>query len=215
MLRARTACLDPACRGIRPSLRGPIPKSCLRRAFSCSRVLIRKSFLRRPSLFFRRRSLLARGGSGDLPTGIKAPCLPKNIRRPDLRWPSFGMAGPPVLARQTGRKRSTRPTYSISYPLPFEMTSDQPSLLVLPPAWAQRYGGLKQLDPVGPSTRNPDGLFHLRCQAGRFQVVFLIRREMRDLFEEQVGRKYQGILEVDYAYQDKDDLPVTCLSCRA
>ena len=44
-------------------------------------------------------------------------------------------------------------------------------------------------------------------RAGFTRVVFLIRREMRDLFEEQVGRKYQGILEVDYAYQDKDDLP--------
>jgi len=44
-------------------------------------------------------------------------------------------------------------------------------------------------------------------RAGFTRVVFLIRREMRDVFEEQVGRKYQGILEVDYAYQDKDDLP--------
>ena len=44
-------------------------------------------------------------------------------------------------------------------------------------------------------------------RAGFSRVVFLIRREMREVFEEQVSRKYQGILEVDYAYQDKDDLP--------
>ena len=71
-----------------------------------------------------------------------------------------------------------------------------------------RYGGLKQLDPVGPSGETlMDYSIYDAKRTGFSRVVFLIRREMRDLFEEQVGRKYQGILEVDYAYQDKDDLP--------
>ena len=71
-----------------------------------------------------------------------------------------------------------------------------------------RYGGLKQLDPVGPSGETlMDYSIYDAKRAGFTRVVFLIRREMRDLFEEQVGRKYQGILEVDYAYQEKDDLP--------
>ena len=79
-------------------------------------------------------SLLARGGSGDLLTGILGALLAKkySTSRPPLPWPFFGMAGPPRCSPvKTGRKRSTRPTCSISYPLPFEMTSDQPSLLVL------------------------------------------------------------------------------------
>ena len=71
-----------------------------------------------------------------------------------------------------------------------------------------RYGGLKQLDPVGSGGETlMDYSIYDAKRAGFTRVVFLIRREMRDVFEEQVGRKYQGILEVDYAYQDKDDLP--------
>jgi UTP-glucose-1-phosphate uridylyltransferase len=44
-------------------------------------------------------------------------------------------------------------------------------------------------------------------KAGFERVVFLIRKEMQETFEEQVGRKYKNILDVEYAYQDKDDLP--------
>lgn len=88
------------------------------------------------------------------------------------------------------------------------MTSDQSSLLVLAAGMGSRYGGLKQLDPVGSGGETlMDYSIYDAKRAGFTRVVFLIRREMRDVFEEQVGRKYQGILEVDYAYQDKDDLP--------
>ena len=101
-----------------------------------------------------------------------------------------------------------RPTCSTTSPSPFEMTSDTPSLLVLAAGMGSRYGGLKQLDPVGPNgeTLMDYSIYDAR-RAGFSRVVFLIRREMREAFEQKVGRKYQGILEVDYAYQDKDDLP--------
>ena len=88
------------------------------------------------------------------------------------------------------------------------MTSDQSSLLVLAAGMGSRYGGLKQLDPVGPGGETlMDYSIYDAKRAGFSRVVFLIRREMRELFEKQVGHKYKGILEVDYAYQDKDDLP--------
>jgi len=88
------------------------------------------------------------------------------------------------------------------------MTSDTPSLLVLAAGMGSRYGGLKQLDPVGPSGETlMDYSIYDAKRAGFGRVVFLIRREMREAFEQKVGRKYQGILEVDYAYQEKDDLP--------
>ena len=100
------------------------------------------------------------------------------------------------------------PNFSITCPVPLKMTSDQPSLLVLAAGMGSRYGGLKQLDPVGPSGETlMDYSIYDAKRAGFSRVVFLIRREMREDFEDQVGRKYQGILEVDYAYQDKDDLP--------
>jgi len=100
------------------------------------------------------------------------------------------------------------PNFSITFPILLKMTSDVPSLLVLAAGMGSRYGGLKQLDPVGPNRETlMDYSIYDAKRAGFSRVVFLIRREMSDVFEEQVGRKYQGILEVDYAYQDKNDLP--------
>ena len=98
--------------------------------------------------------------------------------------------------------------FSITFPVLLKMISDVTSLLVLAAGMGSRYGGLKQLDPVGPNRETlMDYSIYDAKRAGFSRVVFLIRREMREDFEDQVGRKYQGILEVDYAYQDKDDLP--------
>jgi NDP-sugar pyrophosphorylase family protein len=57
-----------------------------------------------------------------------------------------------------------------------------------------------------------DYSIHDAKNAGFSRVIFLIREEMREQFEAQVGSKYEGILEVSYAYQDKNDLPAgfTC-----
>lgn len=88
------------------------------------------------------------------------------------------------------------------------MTSNSPSLLVLAAGMGSRYGGLKQLEPIGPNgeTLMDYSIYDAR-QAGFERVVFLIRKEMQDLFEEQVGGKYRGLLEVEYAYQEMEDLP--------
>ena len=96
------------------------------------------------------------------------------------------------------------------------MTSESinsPTLLVLAAGLGSRYGGLKQLEQIGPSGETlMDYSIHDARQAGFTRVVFLIREEMREQFEAQVGSKYEGILEVSYAYQDKNDLPAgfTC-----
>ena len=100
------------------------------------------------------------------------------------------------------------------------MTSESinsPTLLVLAAGLGSRYGGLKQLEQIGPSGETlMDYSIHDAQQAGFTRVVFLIREEMREQFESQVGSKYDGILDVDYAYQDKNDLPTgfTCPSER-
>jgi NDP-sugar pyrophosphorylase family protein len=91
------------------------------------------------------------------------------------------------------------------------MTSEEkksPTLLVLAAGLGSRYGGLKQLEKIGPSGETlMDYSIHDAHRAGFSRVVFLIRKEMREQFESQVGKKYTGILEVAYAYQDKNDLP--------
>ena len=44
-------------------------------------------------------------------------------------------------------------------------------------------------------------------KAGFARVVFLIREEMQEVFDQQIGRKYANKMEVEYAYQKVDDLP--------
>ena len=92
----------------------------------------------------------------------------------------------------------------------YEMTSKQtsPSLLVLAAGMGSRYGGLKQVDPVGPNGETlMDYSLHDARKAGFKRVVFLIRREIHETFHGQIGRKYTDTMEVDYAYQETDDLP--------
>lgn len=71
-----------------------------------------------------------------------------------------------------------------------------------------RYGGLKQLDPVGPAGETLlDYSVHDALRAGFGRVVFLIRRDIEDEFREKVGSRYAGKTAVDYAFQQLDDLP--------
>lgn len=71
-----------------------------------------------------------------------------------------------------------------------------------------RYGGLKQLDPVGPSGETIlDYAVHDALRVGFDRVVFVIRAEFESAFREQIGAKYAGRIAVDYAFQALDMLP--------
>jgi hypothetical protein len=83
-----------------------------------------------------------------------------------------------------------------------------PTLVVLAAGMGSRYGGLKQLDPVGPSGEILlDYSVSDAMEAGFGGVVFVIRRDMADLFRETVGCRYEGRLEVSYAFQELEPLP--------
>jgi NDP-sugar pyrophosphorylase family protein len=83
-----------------------------------------------------------------------------------------------------------------------------PTLLVLAAGMGSRYGGLKQIDPVGPSGETVlDYAVFDALRAGFGRVVFVIRREFEAVFREQVGAKYAGRVEVDYVFQALDALP--------
>ena len=71
-----------------------------------------------------------------------------------------------------------------------------------------RYGGLKQIDPVGPSgeTMLDYAVFDAR-RAGFTRVVFVIRRDFEALFREKIGARYSGRMAVDYVFQSLDQLP--------
>lgn len=71
-----------------------------------------------------------------------------------------------------------------------------------------RYGGLKQLDAVGPNGETIiDYSVYDAIRAGYTKVVFIIRKDFEDEFKTKVGDKYQGKIKVEYAYQSLDDLP--------
>lgn len=83
-----------------------------------------------------------------------------------------------------------------------------PTLLVLAAGLGSRYGGLKQLDPVGPGGETLlDYSVHDARRAGFDRVVFLIRREIEKEFRAMIGARYEGKISVGYAFQQLDDLP--------
>lgn len=71
-----------------------------------------------------------------------------------------------------------------------------------------RYGGLKQLDAMGPSGQTMiDYAVVDAIRAGFGKIVFVIRKDFEAEFREKVGQCYEGQIEVQYAFQQLDDLP--------
>jgi len=71
-----------------------------------------------------------------------------------------------------------------------------------------RYGGLKQIDPMGPNGEAVlDYSVFDAVQAGFGRVVFIIREEFAEAFRGGIGARFAGRIEVDYAFQRLDDLP--------
>jgi NDP-sugar pyrophosphorylase family protein len=84
----------------------------------------------------------------------------------------------------------------------------QSTLLVLAAGMGSRYGGLKQIDPVGPSGETIlDYSVFDAVRAGFKRVVFVIRRDFDELFRAKIGARYAGRVEVGYVYQSLDALP--------
>ncbi len=82
------------------------------------------------------------------------------------------------------------------------------TLLVLAAGMGSRYGGLKQIDPVGPGgeTLMDYSIYDAR-RAGFDKLVFVIRRDIERPFRETVGRRFEGLMEVEYAFQELNQVP--------
>ena len=84
----------------------------------------------------------------------------------------------------------------------------KPTLLVLAAGMGSRYGGLKQLDQVGPSGETIiDYSIFDAVRAGFGKVIFIIRRDIEEEFKSAIGSRYKGKIAVDYAFQQIDALP--------
>lgn len=84
----------------------------------------------------------------------------------------------------------------------------KPTLLILAAGMGSRFGGLKQVEPVGPSGEAIiDYTIFDAIRAGFGKVVFIIRESFADAFREKFDTKLKGKIEVEYVFQELDNLP--------
>jgi NDP-sugar pyrophosphorylase family protein len=84
----------------------------------------------------------------------------------------------------------------------------KPTLLILAAGMGSRYGGLKQIDPVGPSGQTiMDYSIYDAARAGFGKVVFVIRRSFAEVFQREIGARAARRLPVEYSYQELDMVP--------
>ncbi|GLC78425.1 sugar phosphate nucleotidyltransferase [Lacrimispora brassicae] len=83
------------------------------------------------------------------------------------------------------------------------------SLVIMAAGIGSRFGGgIKQLEPVGPSGEIiMDYSIYDALKAGFDKVVFIIRKDLEQDFKEIIGKRIEKIVPVEYAYQELDDLP--------
>ena len=82
------------------------------------------------------------------------------------------------------------------------------TLLIMAAGMGSRYGGLKQLDSVGPNQETIiDYSVYDAIRAGFNKVVFVIRKEFHKQFKSLITDKYFGKIEVEFAFQELENLP--------
>lgn len=83
------------------------------------------------------------------------------------------------------------------------------TLVILAAGMGSRFGGLKQIEPMGPSGEFIiDYSVYDAIKAGFNKIVFLIKRENYDLFKETIGARVEPHIKVEYAFQELNNLPI-------
>ncbi|MGN1030377.1 MAG: NDP-sugar synthase [Butyricicoccaceae bacterium] len=86
-----------------------------------------------------------------------------------------------------------------------------PVLVVMAAGMGSRYGGLKQIDPVGPSGQIiMNYSIYDAYRAGFRKVVFIIKEELLEAFRERIGNETEKLMQVEYVFQSSCDLPEDC-----
>lgn len=84
----------------------------------------------------------------------------------------------------------------------------KPTLLLLAAGMGSRYGGLKQLDGLGPNGETiMDYSIYDAIKAGFGKIVFVIRKDFEDDFRQKVLSKYEGHIPAEVCFQAMDKLP--------
>lgn len=83
------------------------------------------------------------------------------------------------------------------------------NLVVMAAGMGSRFGGLKQLTPVGPSGEFLiDYSIYDAIQAGVKKVIFVIKEEHLELFRETIGKRIESKIKVEYVFQKIEDIPI-------
>lgn len=87
----------------------------------------------------------------------------------------------------------------------------KPTLVIMAAGMGSRYGGLKQMDPVGPSGETiVEYSIYDAINAGFGKVIFIIKEEMLEDFKDTIGRKIEALVEIAYVFQRVDIVPMGC-----
>ena len=84
----------------------------------------------------------------------------------------------------------------------------KPTLVIMAAGMGSRYGGIKQIDPMGPNGEIIlDYSVKDAVKAGFGRVVFIIRKDIEKAFRVSIGNRFKGIIDVDYVFQELNDDP--------
>lgn len=82
------------------------------------------------------------------------------------------------------------------------------TLVIMAAGMGSRFGGLKQIEPVGPNNEIiADYSVYDAIKAGFKKVIFIIRKENLKYFQENITKKYQDKIEVLFAFQELENIP--------
>ena len=82
------------------------------------------------------------------------------------------------------------------------------TLLIMAAGMGSRFGGLKQIEPMGPNGEFLiDYSIYDAINAGFNKVVFIIKEENYDIFKETIGKRVEDKIKTEYVFQDINNVP--------
>lgn len=82
------------------------------------------------------------------------------------------------------------------------------TLVIMAAGMGSRFGGIKQLEPIGPNGEIiMDYSIYDALSAGFNKIVFIIRKDLEKDFKEVIGNRIEKIAKVEYVFQELDDIP--------
>lgn len=88
-------------------------------------------------------------------------------------------------------------------------TNKELTLVIMAAGMGSRFGGLKQIEPMGPNNEFLiDYSIYDAIKAGFTKVVFIIKKDTEKVFKETIGKRVEGHIPVSYVFQEMSNIPV-------